>query len=453
MEKYRAYSGYKDVGLHWVSSIPEHWSFTRNMALFEERESKNHPEKELLAVTIAYGVVKQEELAELTERKNTASDDKTNYKLVKPGDLAYNKMRMWQGAIGISPYEGIVSPAYVILKSKANIEPRYFHYQFKTPGFISEAGRYSYGLCDDMNSLRFKDFKTLYSVNPPLEEQRAISDFLDHETAKIDDLIAKQERLIELLKEKRQAVISHAVTKGLNPDAPMKDSGVEWLGEVPAHWEITKFSHHIYFQEGPGIMADDFHDEGVPLLRIENIQPGYIRLEGCNYLDPKKVAKKWNHYRLNKGDLVISASATTGIVSEVNDSAVGAIPYTGLIRLRPGTCYIIQSYIKHLVVSSLFTTQIDLLKAGATMSHFGPTHLRQMVITLPPVQEQQRISEHIDKECAVIDKTIEKCIAAIELQKEHRTALISAAVTGKIDVRDWKKSEQQSQQTAKTATG
>lgn len=185
-----------------------------------------------------------------------------------------------------------------------------------------------------------------YVPIPPINEQLTISSFLHHETAKIDHLIAKQERLIELLKEKRQAVISHAVTQGLNPDAPMKDSGVVWLGEVPAHWVICKFSHHINFQEGPGIMAEDFRDSGVPLLRIHNIQPGFITLEGCNYLDQEKAAKRWNHFRLEKGDLVISASATTGIVSEVGKEAIGAIPYTGLIRLKPGTACIRQQYIK-----------------------------------------------------------------------------------------------------------
>jgi len=320
MDKYHAYSAYKDVGLHWVSSIPEHWSFTRNIALFEERESKNHPEKELLAVTIAYGVVKQAELAELTERKNTASDDKTNYKLVKPGDLAYNKMRMWQGAIGISPYEGIVSPAYVILKAKATIDPRYFHYQFKTPGFISEAGRYSYGLCDDMNSLRFKDFKTLYSVHPPLKEQCAIADFLDHETAKIDHLIAKQERLIELLKEKRHAVISHAVRAGGNS-------------------QPAKLGYFTDLLPGYAFPSASFsHDKNdIPLLRGINVDVGSVRWEETVYW-PKEGYDELYRYALFPGDLVFGMDrpwiAGGARVAEITTSDVPSLLLQRVCRLR-----------------------------------------------------------------------------------------------------------------------
>jgi type I restriction enzyme S subunit len=270
---------------------------------------------------------------------------------------------------------------------------------------------------------------------PPLAEQRAIAAFLDRETKKIDELVAEQERLIELLKEKRQAVISHAVTKGLDPAAPMRDSGVEWLGEVPAQWEVRKFTHAISVQEVPGIMALDFVDDGVPLLRVAGAQGRWATLKGCNYLDPEKVAKRWKHFRLDEGDLVISGSASTGTVCEVGPEARGAVPYTGLMRLVPIPGLTEKHFVRALVSSGMFFTQIDLLKAGATIQHFGPTHLARMVVTLPPVEQQQQIAEFVDFTSDRYAGLVREAEAGIELLLERRSALISAAVTGKIDVR------------------
>jgi type I restriction enzyme, S subunit len=272
---------------------------------------------------------------------------------------------------------------------------------------------------------------------PQRKEQDLIAAFIDYETAKIDALIEKQQRLVELLKEKRQAVISHAVTKGLNPNAPMKDSGAEWLGEVPAHWGVTKFHYEIDLLEGPGILANDFFDEGVPLLRIQNVKDHFVSDEYKTFLSPSKVGSKWNHFRVAQGDLIISCSASTGLVSEVGENAVGAIPYTGLIRLRPQRRAITKDFIRYLVQSDLFFEQINLLQSGSTIQHFGPYHLHQMYITLPPANEQEEIATVIKQKTARLDDLIAVGNNQIELMQERRTALISAAVTGKIDVRDW----------------
>lgn len=272
---------------------------------------------------------------------------------------------------------------------------------------------------------------------PPVAEQNNIAAFLDHETAKIDTLIEKQQQLIKLLKEKRQAVISHAVTKGLNPNVPMKDSGVEWLGEVPAHWKVSKFNYEIFFQEGPGILAADFYEEGVPLIRIQNVKGKFVESDFKTFLSPSKVATKWEHFRVCEGDLIISASASTGLVSEVGSNTVGAIPYTGLIRLRPNSERITKDFIRILVQSSAFHEQINILQTGATIQHYGPAHLSQMYITLPPVNEQIEISFKVERATLNIEGLVERAEALTVLLQERRTALISAAVTGKIDVRDW----------------
>ena len=275
----------------------------------------------------------------------------------------------------------------------------------------------------------------LFIPFPPSVEQQTIATFLDRETAKIDTLIAEQETLLALLAEKRQATISHAVTKGLNPDAPMKDSGIPWLGEVPGHWEVTPFRYCVDFMEGPGILATDFHDEGVPLLRVAGVQNHWASLEGCNYLDPEKVLVRWNHFRVQQGDLLISASASMGTVCEVGDEVVGSIPYTGIIRLRGIKGMMIKSFVRYVVVSSQFLTQIDLLKAGATIQHFGPTHLSQMLVARPSEKEQSEISRYLEAVLSRLDSLEAAAHSAIELLKERRSALIAAAVTGQIDVR------------------
>jgi type I restriction enzyme S subunit len=219
------------------------------------------------------------------------------------------------------------------------------------------------------------------------------------------------------------------MTKKWQPYPTYKDSGVEWLGEVPEHWEMVKFSHFIDFQEGPGIMADDFKDEGVPLLRITNLKPGYVDIEGCNYLAIDKVEQKWKHFRLLANDLLISCSASTGLVSIVDQKSANSIAYTGIIRLRPARNNIARDFIRVLVGSDFYFTQINQLKTGTTIQHYGPVHLKQIKIPIPPLPEQQKIAQFLDQETSKIDKLITKKERLIELLKEKRTALISHAVT------------------------
>ncbi|WP_255029235.1 restriction endonuclease subunit S [Rhodococcus sp. GA1] len=269
---------------------------------------------------------------------------------------------------------------------------------------------------------------------PPLEQQRAISDYLDRETARIDMLIEEQQRLIEMLRERRGAAISSAVARGLDETVVLKDSGLPGAGPVPAHWEVMPLRYTISFQEGPGIMAADFRDEGVPLLRVSCVRAARSTLEGCNYLDPDDVARRWSHFRVDLGDLLISASASMGTVSEVTEETAGAVPYTGIIRIKPGRMH--KDFIRWFVVSGEFIDQVDSLKTGSTIQHFGPTHLAQMRVALPPIDEQRQIAAYLDEQTAKIDTLIAEAERFIELSKERRSALITAAVTGQIDVRE-----------------
>jgi len=238
--KLKPYPEYQDTSLEWLGRVPAHWEVLPNRSIFSERIKRNMVDEELLSVTISRGVLRQSEFLSDSTKKDSSNEDKTNYKLVLPDDIAYNKMRMWQGAVGASRYRGIVSSAYIVLKSQDDINSWYYHFLMRTPHYTGESYRHSYGICDDQLCLRYEDFKTIQSPIPPRNEQDAIVMFLNSKLAYIRSLISNKRRLIELLQEQKQAIINSAVTRGLNPDVPLKPSGVEWLGDVPEHWDVAQ---------------------------------------------------------------------------------------------------------------------------------------------------------------------------------------------------------------------
>lgn len=433
-----AYPSYKGSGSEWLGEVPRHWKVLIAKRLFRNVRDGSQPGAEQLAATQAYGVIPQKDFMEKNDVKVVLALSGThNFKEVLVDDFVIS-LRSFQGGIEHSAYSGCVSPAYTVLRrnSAARVSPYFFKYLLKDDAYISALQSVTTGIREG-KTITYDQFGSLLMPVAPFSEQTQIARFLAHETARIDALIEEQQRLIELLNEKRQAVISHAVTKGLDPTVPMKDSGVEWLGEVPAHWSVVPFGLAFGYQEGPGIMAVDFRDEGVPLVRISGVQGRWVTLQGCNYLDPAQANGKWGHFRLEHGDLIISGSASMGLVSEVGEEAIGAVAYTGLIRLTPKTGISDRDFIRSIVNSYQFFAQIDLLKAGSTIQHFGPTHLSQMKVVLPPLDEQIKVAAYVDKVSSQFDQLLDEAEKTNDLLQERRSALISAAVTGKIDVRGW----------------
>lgn len=437
------YPKYKDSGVEWLGQVPEHWDVKPMGYLCSKIGSGKTPSggaevytEDGILFLRSQNVYDEglflEDVVHITEE----TDEDLRASRVQCGDILLNITGASLGRTCIAPHDlqrANVNQHVCIIRLKESDIREFVAQAMKSAWIKGQIGAAQSGAARE--GLNFAQIARLVLAVPPLPEQSAIVAFLDCETAKIDALVAEQQRLIELLKEKRQAMISHAVTKGLNPAAPMKPSDIEWLGDVPAHWGIVPFQSAIKFQEGPGIMAADFHDSGIPLLRVSGVQGRWATLEGCNYLDPGKVAQKWEHFRVDEGDLLISASASMGTVCEVGPEVVGAVPYTGLIRLTPNRDAIVRDYIRAVVGSSLFTIQIDLLKAGAAIQHFGPTHLSQMKVPLPPLPEQEKIAARIDVQSTHYDTLTAEAQRAIDLLQERRTALISAAVTGQIDVR------------------
>ena len=211
-----------------------------------------------------------------------------------------------------------------------------------------------------------------------------------------------------------------------------KDSGVTWLEEVPGHWTVGKLKDIAFYQEGPGIMADDFQEEGVPLIRISGMKGAIVSLDGCNFLDPKKVSRKWPHFKLKLGELLVSASATTGIAAKVSESVVGAIPYTGLIRFKPRSRLCLD-YLQYFLTANVFTCQIDLQKSGTTIQHYGPTHLGRILAVLPPLPEQLAIAAYLDNKTAQIDRKIDLLSQKTSQYGKLKQSLINETVTRGLD--------------------
>jgi len=444
MSRYKAYPAYKDSGVEWLGEAPSHWATLPVGRLYQRTKRTNYADKELLSVYRDHGVVPT---ASRDDNNNKPSEDLTAYQLVEPDNLVMNKMKAWQGSIAISEHEGIVSPAYFVYEPNARMFdlaiPKYIHYLLRHPIYIAQYLRQSKGIRVNQWDLDPDEFKKIELLLPQKEEQKKIIDFLDHETAKIDALIEKQQRLIELLKEKRRAVISQAVTKGLNPNAPMKDSGVEWLGKVPAHWALPKIKWFFHTESG-GTPNTTRHEEyyldgTVPWIRTTDLNNGEL------FETPVGITEKAVR------DTVCSLLPINSVLVAMYGGA-GSIGKHALLKfastINQAVCAIlpnekIDSEYLHLYIE--FYRPFWMVGAEGTRKdpNINQDVIRELIVTCPTVQEQRQIVVTVKNRLSMIDLTVGKAESSIQLMQERRTALVSAAVSGKIDVRDWQPAAEQ----------
>ncbi len=431
--KYQTYPAYKDSGVEWLGEVPEHWEIKRLGQFFEERREKvSDKNYAALSVTMK-GIVPQLENA-------AKSDDGDNRKLVLKDDFVINSRSDRKGSSGVSPYDGSVSLISIVLKPK-KIKPSFVHHLFRSYPFQEEFYRYGKGIVADLWSTNSSEMKNILIPEMPETEQQKIAQFLDHETAKIDTLIEKQQRLIELLKEKRQAVISHAVTKGLNPNAPMKDSGMEWLGDVPEGWQVKPIKYICNLIDGDRSSVypneNDLVDDGIPFVSSKNIVNYKLTKKNLNYITREKF-ERLSRGKLIAGDLVITVRGTIGHVGIFDPEIIGC--ETGFINaqmmiLRPING--LTDYLQLISESSLWQSQLDVAAYGSTVKQLSNEVLGSICIAIPPFDELSNFVNCVKRCCEKIERLIFHANSAIELMQERRTALISAAVTGKIDVREW----------------
>ena len=362
----KPYRTCKPSGVEWLGAVPEHWEMGRGKWLFRKMDRPIQDADEVVTC-FRDGVV--------TLRKNrrvhgfTESLKEIGYQGIRRGDLVIHGMDAFAGAIGVADSDGKGTPVYSVCEPRPTANARYYAYTLREMARSQWIQALAKGIRERSTDFRFDGFGSQSVPLPPLPEQAAIVRFLDHADRRIRRYIRAKQKLITLLEEQKQAIIHQAVTGQVDvrtgqPYPAYKPSGVEWLGDVPEHWEMVPFKRRVGFQEGPGIMAADFRDSGVPLLRISCLRGKVATLDGCNYLDHDMVRARWGHFAVGEDDYLLSASASTGAVSLATSEVAGSIPYTGIIRLWPTSQRTVMAYVSLFMSSRLFQNQVDLAKSG-----------------------------------------------------------------------------------------
>ncbi|WP_313349147.1 restriction endonuclease subunit S [Paracoccus sp. (in: a-proteobacteria)] len=429
----KPYPAYKDSGVEWLGEVPEGWRFAPTWSLFRRVKRTDRGDEELLSVYRDYGVIPK---ASRDDNFNKPSEDLSAYQLVEVGDLAINKMKAWQGSVAISEYRGIVSPAYFIFTPTHRESSRYLHYLLRSGEYTSAYQAISKGVRPNQWDLEPQEHSRMPVLLPPLPEQQAIAAFLDRETAKIDGLIEEQRRLIALLAEKRQATISHAVTRGLNPDASLKPSGVDWLGDIPEGGEVVPLKRHWSVTDCKHLTAE-FVDDGYPLASIREVQSRHVYLAEAKQTTAEYYEQLIEGGRKpTAGDLIFSRNATVGEVAQVHANHPLFAMGQDVCLLRKLRDDFSSDFMQSFLKSSVIQKQLDILIIGSTFKRINIEAIRNLTVVFPPVPKQQRIAQFVEREVGKFDALAETATNAITLLQERRAALISAAVTGKIDVRE-----------------
>ena len=437
--RYKPYPEYKPSDVEWIGDVPEHWWVFGGKRIFRQRIERAQVDDEQLAATQQYGVIPQSlYMKENGQKVVLALKGTDSFRHVEENDFVIS-LRSFQGGIEHSGYSGCVSPAYTVLDAVKQIDFRYYRYLLKSTPYIC-ALQSSTDSLREGKSITYEQFGQISLPLLPMEEQHAIAAFLDRETGKIDRMIGKQERMIELLKEKRQAVISNAVTKGIDPTAPMKDSGIEWLGQIPEHWKALQLRHCLNgMEQGKSPSCENrMTEEG----EWGVLKSGCVNRGEFNQNEHKALpstAEPFSEYEVKRGDLLMSRASgsrdligSVGYVSEVK-SRLLLSDKTFRLKTKPLADKL---FLSHEMSSQVVRRQIELAINGAEglANNITQSSIRSFYIALPPIDEQKEIVQFLERETAKIDHLIAKAEQAIELMKERRTALISAAVTGKIDV-------------------
>lgn len=429
------YERYKDSGVEWLGEVPEGWEVLPCRAIVYERTAKNDGAtcENYLSLMANIGIIPYEEKGDIGNKK---PEDLSKCKIVVRGDFVINSMNYGIGSYGVSNYDGVCSPVYIVLKPQEEfVEPGFAFRIFENRAFQTFAQSFGNGILEHRCAINWDILKGIEVAVPPKSEQKNILTFLDRETAKIDALVAEQGRLIELLEEKRQAVISHAVTKGLDPDAPMKDSGIEWLGEVPEEWEVRRVkSVSSFTTSGPRGWSERISECGSLFVQSGDLNDNLgIEFEGLRRVDVGNDAEA-ARTQLRIGDVVVCITgAKTGNVAVCSGLSEPAYINQHLCLVRP-TSRIASEFLGLILKGRLGQTYFELAQYGLKQG-LSLENIKDAPILLPPLSEQAAIVTFLDTETAKIDTLVSEAQQAIGLLKERRSALISAAVTGKIDVR------------------
>jgi type I restriction enzyme S subunit len=441
--KYKKYPSYKDSGVEWLGDIPTHWNTKRLKNVIRASITDGpHETPEFIDEGVPFLSVDGIQEGELSFKKcRYISEDAHNlYKrkaFIELDDILLGKAASIGKVARVKvDFEfSIWSPLALIKPKLDEVIPNYLEYLLKSD--LTQYQIQQLSTSNTQQNISMADIPKFNFSLPELKEQQQIANFLDEATAKIDTLIEKQTKQIELLKEKRQAVISHAVTKGINPNVPMKDSGVEWFGEIPENWNFTRLKYcTLKIKAGPfgsSLRKDIYTKQGIRVYGQEQVIPNNFNIG--DYYISYEYFNEMRQYEIQTGDILISCVGTYGKIALFPKDAEKGIINPRLILMRMNK-FVYPPFIEWFLKSNSILFQMSLNTRGGTMDIVNISILSELAVSLPKYEEQQQIANYLDDKTSKIDTLIEKSKKSIELLKEKRTALISACVTGKIDVRE-----------------
>ena len=418
----------KDSGVRWLGMIPKSWDLDKTVSLYSERSTKVS-DKEYPALSVTkQGIVPQLESAAKT-------DNGDNRKLIKKNDFVINSRSDRRGSCGISEYEGSCSLINIVLAPKNNMVNRYYNYLFKTELFADEFYKWGNGIVDDLWSTKWSNMKNIMVPFPPLEEQQAIAEHLDTKCTQIDTIIAKEQAVIEKLQEYKQAIITQAITKGLNSSTKMKKTGLKWMGLVPEYWDVKKIKYltsKIGSGKTPKGGSDVYIDEGVLFIRSQNVYDGYFDLSSVAFIS-HEIDSTMSNTRVYRNDVLLNI--TGGSIGRSclyeSDEPANVNQHVCIIRcnnqMRP-------KFMQYFWNSRIGKISIDIYQSGANREGLNFTEIGNTLVPTPELHEQDQIIDYLDGKCGVINNVIQQKQSLIDKLTEYKKSLIYEVVTGKKEV-------------------
>ena len=417
------YPDYRRTDLKWFEYLPESWAMLRTKQMFRlviEKAPANN-QMELLSVYTHIGVRPRKSL----EQRGNKASTTDGYWVVNEGDIICNKLLAWMGAIGASHYQGVTSPAYDVLRPLKSCNTDYYHFLFRTKKYLQQFKIRSRGIMDMRLRLYFDQFGQIAIPVPPRSEQDQIVAYLRAQDAHIARFIKTKRDLIKLLTEQKLRIIDHAVTRGLDAAVALKPSGIEWLGEVPAHWDVSKVKLLAHYINGFPFKPAEWGAEGRPIIRIQNLTRKHAPFNYYEGVIPER-----NHVK--DGDILLSWSASLGVfVWNRGDALLNQ----HIFKVVPDPKRITRGYFVWL--AQWFLNHMEAEAHGSTMQHITKPKFGSFPVPLPSLDEQAEIEAHIQRETQGIDLAITRTEDEIKLIREYRDCQIADVVTGQVDVRGW----------------
>lgn len=422
------YAEMKDSGVPWVGKIPSAWKCCKIKTILRNISIKNHPDAQVLSLYREYGVVPKDSR---DDNHNVTSEDTASYKYVEPGDLVINKMKAWQGSLGLSQYTGIVSPAYYVCRFiSTDMDKNFFHHLIRTKNYAQEFERLSTGMRIGQWDLGIDDFLSVPIVFPSIREQTAIASYLDDKCSAIDDVIAQAKETIEEYKSWKASVIFEAVTKGLDPKVEMKDSGVEWIGMIPKAWDITSIKQHYSITLGKMLESEQTTEDSTyeNYMCASNLKWGGIdtNVHRQMWFSPSEKQK----YLLQEGDLLIMEGGSAGTSSIYHNEFSPCYIQNSVNRCR-GKADNLATFLYYWMFFVYHCGHVESVCNRATIMHLTKEKLGRLAFVDVSPAEQACIVTYLDSRCAAIDGIISEKHALISELESYKKSLIFETVTGK----------------------